>query len=199
MFFFNQIWPFFWVQVFCNIWQLGCNSVDDSSENSTFCHFSTFHPHTKLWALANATQFFFFLFSSVLLLFLWALSQIWRKLCNRVFWWGAIDRKTTVWEDCLLLWVYLTCACHECHRFLQIIFLSSPLSLDTLKILRLLMISMFAESLAWGYGVLGFILYTPGKVLITLFVTGEALICNRWIVLRHDKGFVPAIINVTLD
>lgn len=38
--------------------RLECSSMDDSSEKSTFCHFSIVHPFSKLWALAHATQYF---------------------------------------------------------------------------------------------------------------------------------------------
>ena len=43
----------------------------------------------------------------------------------------------------------------------------------------------------WRYGVLGVFLYTPGNVLITVFVTGAAL-CDWLNCLKHDKTFDQA-------
>ena len=60
---------------------LGCSSMDDSSEKSTFCHFSTFHPFCRLWALANGTRnFYCLLFNAGL----WAVIQPWRPLHERI-------------------------------------------------------------------------------------------------------------------
>ena len=42
----------------CGMWRLWCNSTEDESEKSTFCHFSSVHPFGRLWALAKATRFF---------------------------------------------------------------------------------------------------------------------------------------------
>lgn len=61
--------------------RLWCNSTEDSSEKSTFCHFSRVHPFSRLWPLANATRFFnCLLFSSGL----WALIRPWRLFRDRI-------------------------------------------------------------------------------------------------------------------
>lgn len=61
--------------------RLWCNSTEDSSEKSTFCHFSRVHPFSRLWPLANATRFFnCLLFSAGL----WALIRPWRLFRDRI-------------------------------------------------------------------------------------------------------------------
>ena len=61
--------------------RLWCNSTEDSSEKSTFCHFSSVHPFGRLWALAKATQFFnCLLFSAGF----WALIRPWRPFRDRI-------------------------------------------------------------------------------------------------------------------
>lgn len=61
--------------------RLWCNSTEDSSEKSTFCHFSSVHPFSRLWALANATRFFnCLLFSAGF----WALIRPWRPFRHRI-------------------------------------------------------------------------------------------------------------------
>lgn len=61
--------------------RLWCNSTEDSSEKSTFCHFSRVHPFSRLWPLANATRFFnCLLFSAGL----WALIRPWRPFRDRI-------------------------------------------------------------------------------------------------------------------
>ena len=61
--------------------RLWCNSTEDSSEKSTFWHFSSVHPFSRLWALANATRFFnCLLFSAGF----WALIRPWRPFRDRI-------------------------------------------------------------------------------------------------------------------
>ena len=70
--------------------RLWCNSTQDSSEKSTFCHFSSVHPFSRLWALANATCFFnCLLFSAGF----WALIRPWRPFLQTVL----VDTRT--WGD----------------------------------------------------------------------------------------------------
>ena len=60
---------------------LWCNSTEDSSEKSTFCHFSSVHPFGRLCALAKATRFFnCLLFSAGI----WALIRPWRPFRDRI-------------------------------------------------------------------------------------------------------------------
>ena len=95
----------------------------------------------------------------------------------------------------------------------NLFFILSTWRLDTMKmsatsaadlVFRLLMIStlvcgwifdMLLEvrlHLTWRSGVLGFFLYTPGNVLITVFFTNGALICDWLNRLKHNKTFVQA-------
>lgn len=61
--------------------RLWCNSTEDSSEKSTFCHFSSVHPFSRQWALANATWLFnCLLFSAGF----WALIRPWRPFRDRI-------------------------------------------------------------------------------------------------------------------
>ena len=61
--------------------RLWCNSTEDSSEKSTFCHFSSVHPFSRLGALAKATRFFnCLLFSAGF----WALIWPWRPFRDRI-------------------------------------------------------------------------------------------------------------------
>ena len=61
--------------------RLWCNSTEDSSEKSTFCHFSSVHPFGRLWALAKATRFFnCLLFSAGF----WALIRPWKPFRDRI-------------------------------------------------------------------------------------------------------------------
>ncbi len=197
--------------------RLGCSSIDDSSEKSTFCHFSTVHPSCKLWALANATRFFSCLLFNA---GFWALIQPLRPLRERIRQTVLVD--TGVSGDQLLcssaaVEKGLALDCRTNKRSSRTVVLrglpdlglswTSPVSsnlflilstwrLDTLKmsatsagdlVFRLLMIStlvcgwifgMLSEvrmHFKWRLGVLGFFFYTPGNVLITVFVTGDAL------------------------
>ena len=50
--------------------------IRDSSEKSTFSHFSSVHPFSRLWAFANATRFFICLLFSA---GFWALIRPWRS------------------------------------------------------------------------------------------------------------------------
>ena len=63
------------------LWRLWCNSTEDSSEKSTFCHFSSVHPFGRLWALTKATRFFHCLLFSV---GFWALIRPWRPFRDRI-------------------------------------------------------------------------------------------------------------------
>ena len=61
--------------------RLWCNSTEDSSEKSTFCHFSSVHTFGRLWALAKATRFFnCLLFSAGF----WVLIRLWRPFQDRI-------------------------------------------------------------------------------------------------------------------
>ena len=74
--------------------RLWCNSTEDSSEKSTFCHFSSVHPFSRLWALANATRFFnCLLFSAGF----WALIRPWRPFRDRILQTVLVD--TGTWGD----------------------------------------------------------------------------------------------------
>lgn len=61
--------------------RLWCNLTEDSSEKSTFCHFSSFHPFSRLWALADAACFFNRLLFSARF---WALIPPWRPFWVRI-------------------------------------------------------------------------------------------------------------------
>ena len=70
---------------------LWCNSTEDSSEKSTFCHFSSVHPFGRLWALAKATRFFnCLLFSAGF----WALFRPWRPFQDRIWQTVLVDTGT---------------------------------------------------------------------------------------------------------
>lgn len=55
--------------------RLCCYSTEDSSQKSTFCHFSSIYPFNRLWALANAMFLYHHLLFSA---GFWALIQPWR-------------------------------------------------------------------------------------------------------------------------
>ena len=61
--------------------RLWYNSTEDSSEKSTFCHFSSVHPFGRLWALAKATRFLNCLLISA---GFWALIRPWRPFRDRI-------------------------------------------------------------------------------------------------------------------
>ena len=73
---------------------LWCNSTEDSSEKSTFCHFSSVHPFSRLWALANATRFFYCL---LFIAGFWALIRPWRPFRDRILQTVLVD--TGTWGD----------------------------------------------------------------------------------------------------
>ena len=127
--------------------RLWCNSTEDSSEKSTFCHFSSIHPFGRLWALAKATRFFnCLLFSAGF----WALIRPWRPFRDRIPQTVLVDMGTSgdqvSWNSAavekglagtngppkrLSCGVCLTWACQKCLQSLHIFFLSSVLDAET--------------------------------------------------------------------
>ena len=131
--------------------RLWCHSTEDSSEKSTFCHFSSVHPFGRLWALAKATRFFIVFYSVLVsghwfdhgghfktefdkLFWLTQGLQVTRSCGALLHWkmgWPWIYEPTNGPPERLSCGVCLTWACQKRLQSLHIFFLSSVLDAET--------------------------------------------------------------------